>query len=227
MEKNPLEQQQSKIDALREEMKGKLAQLFDDKEKRGDRIDSFILQLGDFEKAGLVFNKEEIIKGLNESLETQDREAFIIILLRVLEPIMALKFAQPKIFEKIERERTVNAPGNSRLSEVLYVNFEDAERADIHLAPASELIKEAGIKEFKKDVERGLIKLAEIIKSKENVEEIWATSWIVAKNPLLFKRMGFTVSGEIPKDERHAYENRPIAEAYINREDFLKKYGNK
>ena len=44
MNQNPLEQQKAKIDVAREEMRGKLGLLFDDKEKLTERVNNFILQ---------------------------------------------------------------------------------------------------------------------------------------------------------------------------------------
>ena len=150
-EKDPVEQQRIKIDSLKEQTKGNLGRLFDNREELGDKIDQFILQLEIFERSGLVFNKEQIIQGVRESVNIHDRETFIAHLLRILEPIIILKVTQSKIFEKVDREATINNSGNLRLSEVLYVSFED-ETARIHLAPAIEFIKEVGMGNFRKEI---------------------------------------------------------------------------
>lgn len=229
MDKNPLEQQRAEINALRDKMKDELGCFFDEKEKFDERIKDFVLRLESYEKGGLVFNKEEIIRGVKESVGIQDRETFVASLLKIMEPLITLKAAHSKIFEKIQRDEVINNSNYLRLSEVLYAGFEN-EAAHIHLAPATELIKEEGIGNFKKEIEKGLIKLAEIIKSDDKIKEIWAISWIVAKNPFLLKRLGFIIVGEISEEERKEDffdEKRPVAKAFIKREDFLAKYGDK
>jgi hypothetical protein len=229
MDKNPLEQQRIKIEALKKEMREKYGEMFDEKEKLAERIDGFILQLETLEREGLSFNREDVAKGLKESLEIRDKEKFIAHLLKILEPLMVLKFTQSKIFEKVERNIAVNS--RVKLSEVLSVAFEN-EKANIHLAPATELIKEGGgMANFKKEVTSGLHKLAKIIKSDDKIKEIWATSWIIAKNPALVEKLGFTVVGTLPEIENDGEffdaqrQRRPIASAFMKREDFLLRYG--
>lgn len=230
-EENPLEQQRIKIEALKEEMKEKYGKMFDKREEFNSKINGFILQLETFEKEGLVFNKEEIINGLKESLKIQDKEKFVAYLLKILEPLMILKFTQPRIIEKVERD--VEANGNdARLSDVLSATFEN-ERADIHFAPASELIKDSGIGNLRKEIKNGLIKLAEIIKTNDKIKEVWATSWLVIESPLFLEKLGFTIIGTIPEMENDGahFDNqgqrRPIASAFMKREDFLERYGDK
>jgi hypothetical protein len=234
MEKNPVEQQNIKISAIKEEMRGNLGRLYDNREKElNNRIDDFISKLESLQKNGVAFDKEGIINGLRESADIKDREVFISHLIKILEPIIIIQATQPKVIEQVQRENTINGPDNLKLSEVLYmsINGQNEKEAEIHLAPATELIKQDGIGNFRKEVENGLKKLAEIIKTNDNIEKITATSWIVAKNPSLLERLGFTVIGEISKEEReqenYRDEKRPIAKAFMKREDFLFKYSNK
>ena len=164
---NPLERQNIEKEVLLKGMRQKYGDMFDRQEDLKDRIDRFILQLDTYEKEGIVFNKEELVRGLRESLEIQDKEKFIAHLLKIFEPLIAAKFAQPRIFEKVERDVDVNydSDDRSRLSEVLSAEFFDEEgMVKIHLAPARELIKGEGIGYFKKEIEIGLRKLAEEIK---------------------------------------------------------------
>lgn len=231
MEQNPLEQQKIKIDAVRKEMEGKLGRLFDEKEKLKKSIDNLILKLDILQKNGLVFNQEEVISGLKESEGIGDKEAFMAHLMKVLEPLIVLRVTQASTFEKTERD-TLNDGENLKLSEVLYTSLGEVNNKGIaiHLASAAELIKEKGMGNFKREIENGLVKLAEIVEADPNIERIDAVSWIVAKNPVLLKRLGFTVVGEISEEEKgenFSDEKRPIAAAYINRKEFLAKYGKK
>lgn len=59
----------------------------------------------------------------------------------------------------------------------------------------------------------------------ERIKEIQATSWIVASNPGLLEKAGFTVAGSISEEmrmEHFSNESRPVSWAQINREKFLK-----
>src|SRR3989344_1428111 len=115
-----------------------------------------------------------------------------------MEPLIVLRVTRAEIFERMHRENALSSDGNTKLSEVLYAGLREGSKKDIeiHLASATEFIKEKGIGNFKKEVESGLVKLAEIIKSDPNIERISAVSWIVAKNPLLLRKLGFTIVGE-------------------------------
>jgi len=232
MDENPLEQQKSKIDVVREEVRNSLGHLFDEKEKLNERVSDFISRLEVYEREGLVFNKEEIIRGVKEGVLIQDRDTFIAHFLRVLEPFIIMRVTHSKTFKDIEektsREQAMNDSDTLKLSEVLYVNFEE-ERVDIHLAPAKDFMTKEKIEDFKQDIKRGLVKLAEIIKSHPNVKEIWASSWIVAKSPKRLEELGFVVVGSISEEERKEHfadEKRPVSKSFMKREDFLARYGN-
>ena len=99
----------------------------------------------------------------------------------------------------------------------------------IHLLPATEFIKKEGVGNFKKEIENGLTKLTEVLKSHPNVKTICAISWIVAKNPKLLTSLGFTVEGSITEEERRENfleETRPVAKASMTREDLFARYSN-
>jgi len=233
MEKRPLKQDKIiNVDVINQELKDTFGSIFNNKQEINRRIDSLIIKLESLQNNGLVFNKEKIVKDLRESVDIKNQEEFIFHLLKTLEPIVALRINQSKIFEKVQRENTINSNGNLKLSEVLYTSLNEQNKNEIfiHLAPAEEFIKENGIANLKKEVEKGLAKLAEIVESNKNIEKITATSWIVAKNPLILERLGFTVVGEISEKERMEdfnNEKRPVAKAFIERSDFLARYYNK
>jgi len=224
MEQDPSEQ--NKINKITEELKGQLEHAFDDKEELAKEIDDFILRLEIYKKHGLVFNKEKIADDVRKSLDIQDQKTFIAHLLKALEPITILMATKPEVFEKIRRERILNDGHNIELSKVLYMDMHN-NNAFIHLPPSVEYIKENGLKKFIKEIENGLIKLAEIIESNDSIKKIVATSWIVAKNPGLLERLGFTIIGPISEEVKRAHfsnEPRPVFEASMSREDFLIKY---
>ena len=63
-------------------------------------------------------------------------------------------------------------------------------------------------------------KLAKIISGDLEIKNVEAVSWIVAKTPRMFTKNGFTVDKINEKD----FEGRDQALAYINKEEFLKRF---
>jgi len=113
-------------------------------------------------------------------------------------------------------------PKNIWLSELMYYDI-DVENgtAIIHIAPKGDL----NLGEVIKSIRTGFKKLAKQVKEDERIKEVQATSWIVASNPGLLERFGFTVEGIIDekmKAEHFSDEKRPVAYAHISREELLK-----
>jgi hypothetical protein len=140
---------------------------------------------------------------------------------------------QPKLVEKAEREfimSNYDNTGRIRLSECMYCGINEKNRSiHIHLASSKDFINKDNLKNFYLDIENGFKKLAEIVRDDERIQKITAMSWIVAKSEDRMKDLGFTIEGAISDDVKNRYfkkETRPISSAFINREDFLKRYGN-
>ena len=228
MEKTPLQQpkQEVRIDYFTEEAKRSFSRIFDSKEvqKGIDDVIPVIERIPDSE----VSNKEEVIKGLKESVEIKDKNTFINNVLKVIEPIRIFSLNNPKLFEEMQREHIVTKEENTKLSGVLFCGFdEERHSAHIHLTPAREFIKNFGVKAFINEVKDGLYVLAEMLKDKKDIKEVTATSWIVLEHPALMENLGFTIADKklglssSPNDERKARDS------YMYREDFLTKYSNK
>ncbi len=99
----------------------------------------------------------------------------------------------------------------------------------IHIRDAETLSLEAKTVDFT----TGMRALAEKLQNDpvfSAVENIEATSWIVAKGPRMMKRFGFTVQTE-PLDEetmRHFVgEDRPVGKASMTKEEVILRYGSK
>lgn len=237
MNQNPLEQQKVEISILKKQIENKFSGMFDDRDKLSSSINDFISQLEFFEKTGLVFDKEKMVKSLKESVGIQDREVFLAQILKILEPFLILKITQPKIFEKAQRQSTLNWKENIKLSEVLYISRyklnDENEEVFIHLPPAKDLMTKDKIEYFQQEIKNGLIKLAEIIKPYPNIKKILASSWIIAtpRGRERLEDLGFTFSGMVPETENDAgyFDSRgnrkPFADAFMTREDFLVRYG--
>ena len=63
MKENSIEQQNTKINVIKEEMRGNLGRLFDDKEKElSNRIDNFILKLESLQKMAYSLIKRKLLR---------------------------------------------------------------------------------------------------------------------------------------------------------------------
>ena len=120
----------------------------------------------------------------------------------------------------------------NRLSRVIYATY-DKNMVHVSLEPSYDLIKKEGITSFKKEVDNGLRKLAEIIKSNNRIQSIWMTSWIVTEHPLLIEKLGFIIIGKVQgmENKQMGYDEKgrkrpPGISAIMKREDFLSRYGS-
>lgn len=234
MNQNPLEQQQVRINALRQEARRRLGGMFDKKDKLNNSMEVLVGEIEFLEKCGLVLDKEAVFRQLKESVNIKDREIFIRHLLKVLDPAIVFKITHSKIIDKKQRERTMDNPKNQKLSEVLYINSENLNLGNdmifFHLTHSRDLMTKEGIEFFKQEIEKGLIKLAELIKPFPNIEKVMASSWILAtaRGRKRVEDLGFTFIGELGEDEMAEFapeEHRKFAQAFMKREDFLSRYG--
>jgi len=235
MEQNPLEQERNnKISAMREKARHEMEELFDmNQEEQKKRVDRFIFQLEIYQENGLIFDKEKIQKEVIKGINIKDKENFVSILMKALEPIIVAKITQAAIFKKIEmkevkewRENIINEDGNIRLSEVLYAGLSE-KSAHIHLAAAHDFMTKEKIADFDLEIKNGLKNLAKLIEPMKNIEEVTATSWIVAKSPKRLEKLGFTIEGEISEEERDKHfkdDPKIIHKASIDRKKFDELY---
>lgn len=131
----------------------------------------------------------------------------------------------PESFEEISRQGFIEQSKTIPLNEILTYGVYK-EIAHIHLAPAETM----GPKLLITKVKEGLAELATRLESDPDladVKKITATSWIVAKNPHLLERMGFSIDGPISdevREQRYRNDDREISTSHMNREDFLARY---
>lgn len=131
----------------------------------------------------------------------------------------------PRELEQSIREYIQNR-SDETINELLHYSVTKDKELYLHVSPAKTL----SLPEQLKLLREGLPILAKKLKENpnlQNVETIGAVSWIVAANPGLLTRIGFTYKGNL--DEKRKAESFPgdtsdIGEAYISREDFLKRY---
>jgi hypothetical protein len=124
------------------------------------------------------------------------------------------------VVEKQMREAGMRqSRGGVRLSEIMLYNFEPQDGVvAIHIMPGKTL----PFSELIKGLRGGMKKLAAVAKDDERMKVVEGVSWIVAKNPRLLERAGFTLEGLIEQPEG---ATEPIGRATMTREKLLELYG--
>jgi hypothetical protein len=165
---------------------------------------------------------QSVMKDL-ETVDTADIENLCQQAAQTINQYLTSHFTKSE-FEKLSRERFVREGGFEPLSEVISFHHSDA-IAHIHLAPAETM----GLN-LLAQIRLGLRELAKRLENDQklnDIQNIVATSWIVAAHPEILTRFGFNVLGQISEEEKAAhfsYETRPIARAIMTREAYLEKW---
>ncbi len=103
------------------------------------------------------------------------------------------------------------------------------ESLDLHVQSARTLSTVEKVRAIK----TALAELSDRLKTEaelSDVAEITATSWIVANNPRLMEKLGFTIDGPVSADDQPddlAHRGKDAWQAHISIEDFLKKHSPK
>jgi hypothetical protein len=163
---------------------------------------------------------KELLKSLTDCAGIETEEKFVQKTFSLLNILLELKKLNPKDFEKVHRETF--SEKFIRLNEILSYG-KSGDTIHIHFADAKTLT----IKEKINFFIDGLKKLALIVKDDEEIKQINGTSWIIAKNPKLIERFGFTYAGKIDEEMRDLHfrdEKEKVEWAYMERDEFLKKY---
>lgn len=167
----------------------------------------------------------EVLRREIASVPADDTDALVDSVCHVMNDVASMYITREAL-EARQREQFMSHGDFTPLSEALAFGVSNG-TAHIHLAPSSAL----GIAKLRADVEAGLRELARRMQEDEElrgVETIKGTSWIVAKNPRLLERLGFTIDGPISEREHQTHfaeELRPVASAHMDRADFLARYG--
>ncbi|MEK7664968.1 MAG: hypothetical protein AAB361_02400 [Patescibacteria group bacterium] len=210
-----------KKDSEIERAKKSFATVFEQHKDGRERAEVVIKRLGGILDLD-AFDGVKIKQSIEACSQIDDEKQFVDGVISALEPILTFRKNNPQAFEQMAREVVMNQEGMKPLNEIMYYGGHD-NYVHIHLAHARDI----GIGKLRSLVLDGLQKLAEVVKNNEKIEDIEATSWIVAKNPKLIEKLGFEVQGEINEEFRRQYfseDERDIAMATIKREEFLKRY---
>lgn len=88
----------------------------------------------------------------------------------------------------------------------------------LHVAPSKTL----SLSEKLRFLRDGFEKIADLLISDSSIQHIRGSSWIVAKHPSLFRRMGFQIQD--PQAVQKSKDGQPYKKASMNRDDFLNRY---
>jgi hypothetical protein len=172
-------------------------------------------------------DSEELLKNLSDCAGIESEEEFIEKIYSLIKILLDIKRKYPKEYEKVLRESFIEK--FNKINEILSYG-KDGDTIHIHIAP----VETMGVKEKINYFKDGLKDLAKIVKAEEKdknnqilTKKIIGTSWIIAEKPRLIERFGFINAGEIDdeiKDLHFRNEQEKVGWAYMERDDFLKKY---
>ncbi|MBL7142359.1 MAG: hypothetical protein ISS83_01730 [Candidatus Pacebacteria bacterium] len=223
--------------------------LTNEKERRQEKIEK---DMGSFLKNNYEKNEnnnqrvEEIIEAVKKIFESVDKEVFpeerLHEIINQLNRYKKEDYSQEEFLSEAESllKPVVRLYANNleKAEEKLVKEFNEQDgfieinrvvsygktgsMIHLHHLPARAISTSERLKLY----EVAMKKLATIVNNDPNIEEITATSWIVAKNPELFEGAGFEIE-DVKKElkEKHFQdEKRDIKHATMTRKDFLEKY---
>lgn len=163
--------------------------------------------------------KEQIFAQIDEAIKISDEGEFKREISKALAPILKNNLI---LFEDVEALVTTKKEGFKLLNERVSYGI-GGDTLHIHLSPAHK-VKE----KIPQLLQNGCKRLAEIIKNNEEIKQIIYTSWMIATRTYsaIFKDLGFAIK-EVPNEiiaEHFKDEKRPMKMAYMNRDEFLRKY---
>lgn len=210
-----------------EKAKARLLEIFQKRDEQ--EMKEVFLEVEKFARAAQItgFDVDCVLAEIKKSFEQEDPNLFVETVFNLVKPILDKKVEHPEFFEVIRRERVMEHGDNIKLSELMYYNVDlENGTAHIHVAAKGNMSLGDVLKAFR----GGMKELARQVNQDERIKEIQATSWIVASNPKLLKKSGFTVEGAIDEKtraEHFADEERPVSWAHMSRETLLEKYLDK
>jgi hypothetical protein len=201
-----------------------------------ERIDAILAKIGPMLKSEF-FDGEQIKVSLEACVNVADKNEFVERVLEALKPILCFHAERPEDFQREAAEAT-----NLPLNEILYYGV-DQDIIHIHLKSVAELLKERGKKDGMARVEElledGLRKLAVVLEKNKDIQKVTAKSWLCASKSgrRRLEQLGFVWDGLISGEEKELYfkdpanakfgEEENVANMHMDKDAFLRKYGDK
>ncbi|EKD33318.1 MAG: hypothetical protein ACD_76C00045G0004 [uncultured bacterium] len=162
---------------------------------------------------------EDIRKALMACTGIQDKEQFIDEIMKILKPAIDIREVYADKFEEAQAKVMNEEGGFTELNRLVSYG-KSGPTIHIHHVPGETVQNKRSL------YLDAMRKLAVIVSEDPGVQQIVATSWIVAKNPSIFTMSGFNVE-DVSHEVRQAHfagEKREIKTATMNREEFLKRF---
>jgi hypothetical protein len=214
----------TKAEAKRQEFEGKIKKALEiifESEKTGEarvakiRENLVILR-------SLIGPPDEFLSGLDSCSQIEDEEKFVSRVFEIITPIIDVRFSDPVKYELFSRKAFLEDGRFTSVNELLAYNIID-NTLILHVPPN----ETTSLKDKLKLLKDGFKAIAKIVETDNNIQEIEGSSWIIADHPDLIERLGFTLEGPIPEEQRRGYfgiDPREMHSAKMSRADFLKKY---
>ena len=186
---------------IKKSIKEMLGMIFDSNNSGPERTGALLKRLEPFLTSTLI-EGESIRQSLRELPAIEERGQFVESTFSLLGPFVDLRINHEEEFDRLRPGDTPVTLVNEIFAYGLYENS-----ADIHLG-----LSGLPMGEIKKLFIEGLKELAKVVNDNKKIIVITGESWIIAKNPGIVEKLGFTI------DDKNARS------ASISREDFLGRY---
>ena len=228
-------EKQARIENKRMELQKKATEefgiIFDKSQSAENRAEIIIERLGDLLNSEFVdIYAEEgagqrMIDDLIKTALIEERQEFVSASMQVLKSLIDILSSHAKEFEDYEAMQIMKAQGFTQLNDRISYSVGGGQ-LQLHLAPAYEVKDQ--IEAMYRD---GLEKVVAIVKADPTITTIGGSSWINATKTYgnMKERLGFVLL-DTPQEvieEHFKYEDRPIKDAKMTREEFLKIYDSK
>ncbi|MEI7688680.1 MAG: hypothetical protein WCI91_00665 [Candidatus Nomurabacteria bacterium] len=192
------------------------------------RIDLLVELLNPYLKSNLIEKQDEIKKDLLSCVNINDKNIFVNRIIEIVKPILLFIDKNPDIKKILDKEqskdfkrKTFNVFNNyEQIGKYISYGIDD-KTLHIHLPDADDLIKGKSRTILFDELKSDFNNLAKIVKDNDNINEIIASSWLVASKSNMLEHLGFVIDNESSTLDR---EERVSKYASISREDFLTKY---
>lgn len=203
-------------------------EIFEYSSNQEERFNEFERKLKGFwdianDEGGLNQEYANLIKdSFKTCCQLDNKEEFIKQGIVSLKPLIDWRKDNEVLFETRYRKNFIETTGFIPLNEMLSYG-RHKNNIHIHVAPSKTLSIGTKISLLKD----GFRNLQKIVEGDKTIQKITASSWIVAtkQGRNIMENLGFTVEGEISDELREKFfksEERPVANAFISRKDFLK-----
>jgi hypothetical protein len=163
---------------------------------------------------------EQEIAAIREKIlrceDIRSAEQFADYVMLALQPIFGIAFS---VLEEIQT-KVMNEQGGFTEINRLFSYGKSGSTIHIHASFGESVEKKISL------YRDGMRRLAQIVNGDPDIEEITATSWIVARHPRMFEGWGFTIEDVSASFRKQHFgrDTREVKRATIRRDEFLRRF---